>query len=81
MGKRGGARVGYAHFPRYGVILMVTVFAKNDQATLTPQQKKAAQQTLARYEAHLEQLRCMTPDQLAALRATAERQRRREGRG
>ena len=78
MGKRGGARIGYAHFPKYGVILMVTVFAKNDQATLTPRQKKAVRQTLARYETHLEQLRRMSPDQLASLRTGNEKQRRRQ---
>jgi len=78
MGKRGGARVGYAYFPKYGVILVVTVFAKNIQATLTPREKQAVQNTLVRYGAHLEHLRSLSPDEVAARRATVARERRRD---
>jgi hypothetical protein len=40
-GKRFGARVHYAFSPREESIYLMGVFRKNEQATLSPEQKKA----------------------------------------
>jgi hypothetical protein len=39
-GKRFGARVHYAFSPRERTIYLMSVYPKNEQATLTPEQKK-----------------------------------------
>jgi hypothetical protein len=40
-GKRGGARVLYLHLSAHGVIYLLFVYGKSDQATLTMREKKA----------------------------------------
>ena len=40
-GKRGGARVHYLYIPRAAVIYLIFVYGKQEQSTLTPQQKRA----------------------------------------
>jgi hypothetical protein len=39
-GKSGGARVCYAYFPGFGIILLACVFAKNAKANLSARDKK-----------------------------------------
>lgn len=40
-GKRGGARVHYLHIPRAAVIYLLFVYGKQEQSTLSPDQKRA----------------------------------------
>jgi putative transcriptional regulator len=39
-GKRGGARVHYLFAPERGVIYLVSIYPKNEQVTLAPDQKR-----------------------------------------
>lgn len=39
-GKSGGARVHYLYLDRHGVIYLMFVYGKDEQAKLTPRQKK-----------------------------------------
>ena len=39
-GKRGAMRVGFAYFRLKAAIVVVTVYAKNEAADLSPQQKR-----------------------------------------
>jgi hypothetical protein len=39
-GKRGGARVHYLHLAQHDVVYLVFVYGKDEQSTLTPQQKR-----------------------------------------
>jgi hypothetical protein len=56
-GKSGGARVCYAHFPDYGLILLVMAYGKSRTADLTPAQKKAIAKQLEGFADWLGQLR------------------------
>lgn len=40
-GKRSGSRVHYLYVPHRDTIYLVNVYSKDDQSTLTPQQKKS----------------------------------------
>lgn len=39
-GKRGGARAHYLYIPKAGAIYLVFLYGKDEQATLSPRQKK-----------------------------------------
>jgi hypothetical protein len=39
-GKRGAARVLYAHFEDYSVVVLVAAYAKNEKEDITPKDKK-----------------------------------------
>lgn len=45
-GKRGGFRYMYYYVERDGQIFLLMIFGKNEQADLTPQQKKALRQAI-----------------------------------
>lgn len=47
-GKSGSMRVGYAVFPDYGRIYLVTMFPKNVQENLTPAERNAVKALLGR---------------------------------
>jgi hypothetical protein len=52
-GKSGSERVCYALFPRPGLVLMVTVFGKDDKDNLSAAERSAVKAMLIRYEARL----------------------------
>ena len=39
-GKSGGLRVCYTYFKRYGLVLLATVYAKNEESDLTAAQRR-----------------------------------------
>lgn len=47
-GKSGGARICYAYFPEYCIVLMVMAYAKNAMETLTNDQKAGIKRFLAK---------------------------------
>jgi hypothetical protein len=49
-GKSGSYRVGYAHFPNPGIVLLLEVWAKNEKSTLTQAERNAVAAALARFE-------------------------------
>jgi hypothetical protein len=49
-GKSGALRVGYAYLEQYGTVLLVIAYAKTEKDDLTPKEKKAIRQLLARVE-------------------------------
>jgi hypothetical protein len=53
-GKSGGARVCYAVFRRHGILYLVLVFAKADQANIAPAKKAAIAMELKRMQKILE---------------------------
>jgi len=52
-GKSGSERVCYALFPKPGLVLLVTVFGKNDKDNLTAAERNAVKVMLAKYAAQL----------------------------
>jgi len=48
-GKSGSMRVGYAQFPVHRIILLVTLFLKNDQANLEHDARNQVKALLDRY--------------------------------
>jgi hypothetical protein len=55
VGKRGGLRVCYVHFARFGVILLVLVYAKTSQQDIAPAEKKSIRLLIQAYESWFEQ--------------------------
>ncbi|MBX9625111.1 MAG: type II toxin-antitoxin system RelE/ParE family toxin [Gemmataceae bacterium] len=49
-GKRGGARVGYAAFPAYGVIYLVLVYPKSEEADLSAADRRSVAAELVEFE-------------------------------
>ncbi|HVH72456.1 MAG TPA: type II toxin-antitoxin system RelE/ParE family toxin [Candidatus Dormibacteraeota bacterium] len=45
-GKRGGFRYMYYYIERDGQVFLLMIFGKNEQADLTPQQKKSLRQAI-----------------------------------
>jgi len=45
-GKSGSFRIGYVYFEEFGVIGLIAVYAKKDQATIPPSQKPAIKQAI-----------------------------------
>jgi hypothetical protein len=41
IGKRGGVRVCYVHFPKHAVVLLIAAYGKNEKDDLTAAEKKA----------------------------------------
>ncbi len=51
-GKSGAYRVGYAHFPDSGVVLLLAIFAKADKANLTAAEKAKFRAVLQAFSRH-----------------------------
>jgi hypothetical protein len=49
-GKSGSYRIGYAHFPNAGIILLLEVWAKNEKSNLSQAERNAVATALARFE-------------------------------
>ena len=49
-GKSGAARVGYANLQKYGTVLLVIAYSKDEKDELTPDEKKAIRSLLRRIE-------------------------------
>jgi hypothetical protein len=49
-GKSGSFRVGYAHFPHPGIVLLLQVWAKNEKADLSQAERRVVAVALARFE-------------------------------
>lgn len=53
-GKSGSYRVGYVSFPDHGVILLVTVWGKNEKSNLTKADRNAIAALILRFKALLD---------------------------
>jgi hypothetical protein len=49
-GKSGSYRIGYAHFPNPGIVLLLQVWAKNEKDDLSAAERRAIAVALARFE-------------------------------
>lgn len=49
-GKSGSYRIGYAHFPNPGIVLLLEVWAKNEKSDLSQAERNAVAAALARFE-------------------------------
>jgi hypothetical protein len=49
-GKSGGVRVCYAHFPIVGIVLLATVYAKNEKANVDAEARKRMHEIVARFQ-------------------------------
>jgi hypothetical protein len=49
-GKSGSYRIGYAHFPNPGIVLLLGVWAKNETSNLSQAERNAVATALARFE-------------------------------
>lgn len=54
IGKRGALRVCYAYFEKYGIVLLVAVYAKGEKDNLSPAGKATIRKALERIERSLE---------------------------
>jgi hypothetical protein len=54
IGKRGGVRVCYAHFKEYAIVLLVTVYGKNEKDDLTVVERKYIREYIDRSRAGLD---------------------------
>jgi hypothetical protein len=52
-GKSGSMRIGYAQFPACGIILLVTLFLKKDEANLSQEARNQAKALLDRFASAL----------------------------
>lgn len=52
-GKRGGFRIGYSYFEEFGVICLITVYAKSDVADIPEGTKKEIKRLLEQTEKYL----------------------------
>jgi hypothetical protein len=52
-GKSGGVRVCYAYFPRYGLVYLCAVFAKDGQANLSNEERNEYRTVLEMFERYL----------------------------
>jgi hypothetical protein len=53
-GKSGAARVCYAYFKKYGVVLLVMAYGKNEKDTLTREEESGVKTYLEAIEVYLE---------------------------
>ena len=53
-GKSGAYRIGFAHFPEYSIVVLVTVWGKNERANLSASDRAAIAQVLKEIERLLE---------------------------
>lgn len=49
-GKRGAYRVGYVYFEEFGVIVLIAVYAKNDQANIPTGQRAVIKQLIGKLD-------------------------------
>jgi hypothetical protein len=49
-GKSGSYRIGYAHFPNPGIVLLLEVWAKNEKSDLSQAERNAIAAALVRFE-------------------------------
>jgi len=54
-GKSGGFRIGFAYFPNNAIVLLITVFAKNEQSDLSGADRRAITRIIELIEQQLEQ--------------------------
>ncbi len=54
-GKSGGLRVCYVYFKKYGLVLLATVYAKNEESDLTAAQKRMMMKTVEEIEEYLKE--------------------------
>jgi mRNA-degrading endonuclease RelE of RelBE toxin-antitoxin system len=54
-GKRGGLRIGYAYFPDNQIVLLITVYAKNESSDLSAADRKAIARIIGLIKEQLEQ--------------------------
>jgi hypothetical protein len=54
-GKRGGARVVYAHFRTHAHVYLVLVYAKNEQENISASDKKSLRELMRSIETYLEE--------------------------
>ena len=54
IGKRGGVRVCYVHFPGHAIVLLVAAYGKNEKDDLTPIEKKYIREYIERARAWLD---------------------------
>jgi hypothetical protein len=52
-GKSGGVRVCYVYFKKYGIVLLATVYAKNEESDVTEAQKRAMANKVGEIEKYL----------------------------
>ncbi len=52
-GKRGGLRVCYVYYEKYGIVLLLIVYAKSEQDDLSPKEKRIVKGIIARVEKQL----------------------------
>ncbi len=52
-GKSGGVRICYAYFPDFSLVYLCAVFAKNEQANLSQQEKNDYRRLLAAFDEYL----------------------------
>ena len=53
VGKRGALRVAFVYFERFAVVLLVTVFQKNEKGDLSREDVKVINNLIARIETEL----------------------------
>lgn len=56
-GKRGAARIIYAHFPELEAVVLFLMYGKNEQENLTPKQKHAAKNWIQEFKQKLRRQR------------------------
>jgi hypothetical protein len=54
-GKSGGLRVCYVYFKKYGLVLLATVYAKNEESDLTAAQKRTMTKMVDEIEEYLKE--------------------------
>lgn len=54
VGRSGAARVGYAYFEAHWHVLLMVAYGKGEKDDLTPEERKAIKEYLARTEKYLE---------------------------
>lgn len=54
IGKRGGVRICYVHFPNHAILLLVTAYGKSEQDDLTTGEKKSIRSYIERTKAALD---------------------------
>jgi len=54
IGKRGGVRVCYVHFKEHAIVLLVTVYGKNEKDNLTAMEKKCIREYIGRSKVGLD---------------------------
>jgi hypothetical protein len=55
-GKSGALRVCYVHFPRWHVVLLVTVYAKSESDTIPPAMKPSINAAIDEIEVQLDRI-------------------------